>query len=283
MKWFGSYEPDSLLLWDPGAADATLHALQAAVPHKRVIPVNAQRIEIDRTATAPVCIRAVEKAALAETYIFDIEATDAAGKIVYRWIQVAFRAVGPIEMPSVLATAPMLSRPYLERAAREALGDDTIEVAVVHEDGGSRVSRRAALLQRLTVGGMIEHRGDGRQLRTDQRGSISLAHDDVISLAMTAEAQISCDIEAVRARDAKGLDELRLHIAFEVCRKLGHMPGTTIRAPAPGTITFIGEIVLGIVDLPMPSGNHAVGFGCIRRSDINLLRKFTFPITEAVS
>jgi enediyne polyketide synthase len=280
--WFGAYEPDRVVLWDPGAADATLHALQAAVPHKRVLPVSAQRIEIDRTAASPVWVKAVEKAASADTYTYDIVAADAEGKIACQWTHVTFRAVGRIDISQALAAAPLLSRPYLERAAREALGDDTIEIAVVH-DGGSREFRRAAVLRGLDLDGTIERRGDGRPLRSDACGSISLAHGDAISLAVTAGTPIGCDIEAVRARGATDLDELRRHVAFEVCRKLGRKPGAALRAPAPGVATIIEDVVLGIVDLPTPSGLHAVGFGCIWHPDVSTFQQFALPINEPVS
>jgi enediyne polyketide synthase len=279
-QWFGSYEPDNFILWDPGAADATLHALQVAVPHKRVLPVSAQRLEIDRTAASPVCVKAVETAASGDTYTFDIIAADASGKIAYRWSHVTFRAVGWIDILPVLAAEPLLSRPYLERVARKSLGDDTIELAMVHE--GSRESRRAAVLRELDPSMAIERRGDGRPLRSNQRGSISLAHAAAISLGVTAEGQIGCDIEAVGGRDGADLDELRRHVALEICRKLGRKPGTALHAPASGVATFIDDVALVIVNLPTPSGLHAVGFGCVRPPDIGLLQQFALPINETV-
>jgi enediyne polyketide synthase len=279
--WFGSYEPQNLLLWDPGAADAALHALQAAVPHKRVLPVGARRIEIDRTASSPVCITAIEKAASLDTYTFDIVVIDAQGKIAHRWTDLTFRAVGRIDIAPVLAAAPLLGRPYLERAAREALGDDSIEIAVVHDDGGSRESRRAAVLRALDHGAAIERRGDGRPLRSDKRGSISLAHGEAIALAVTAAGRIGCDIEVVDAPGATDTDELRRHVAFEVCRKLDRRPAT-LRAPAPGAAAVIDDVVLAIVDLPTPSGLYAAGFGCVRQGDTIALQQFVLPLSEAV-
>jgi enediyne polyketide synthase len=282
-KWFGSYEPDGLALWDPGAADATLHALQAAVPHKRVLPISVRHIEIDRTAMAPVCISAIERAASADTYTFDVVAADANGKIACRWTDVTFRAVGRIDISPVLAAAPLLSRPYLERATREALGDDTIAIAVAHDDGGSRESRRATVLRELDLDATVERRGDGRPLRSDDAGSISLAHSDAIALAVTAEARIGCDIEAVPARTATDLDELRRHVASEVCRKLGRRPGARLRAPAPGGTAEVDDVALAIVDLPTASGLYAVGFGFIRHPSVSALQQLAHPTSEPLS
>ena len=217
-RWFGAYQPQQFVLWDPGSADATLHALQVAVPHKRVLPVGAERVEIDRNAGAPVEIRAVETAASADHYVFDVAVLDGEGRIAIRWTGVTFRAVGRIDMLPVLTAAPELARPYLERVAREALGDDSIEMALVHD--GSRNARRAMALQALGLEGMVERRTDGRPLRIDGQGSICLAHGEAVTLAVTADSPIGCDIESTSAADARNRDELLRHCAFEVCRKL---------------------------------------------------------------
>jgi enediyne polyketide synthase len=280
-KWFGAYEPDGTVLWDPGAADASLHALQAAVPHRRVIPVSVQRIAIDRTANPPIFISAVERTASSGTYVFDIIATDEQGRTAYRWECVTFRAVGTIDIFPVLSAAPLLSRPYLERIARERLGDDTIAVAVVHGSGGSRDSRRASALQALGATGKLERRGDGRPLRIEQTGSISLSHGDEISIAVTSDTPIGCDIEAVAACKDTDLEDLRRHVAFEVCRKLGRRPDPAFDAPAAGSAALINDVVLTIAELPTPSGPHAVGFGCLREPAVSAVQPFTFPISEA--
>jgi enediyne polyketide synthase len=280
-RWFGSYEPEQLMLWDPGAADAVLHTLQVAVPHKRVLPVSAARIEIDRSVGVPVHVRALEKKALGGTYIFDIAAMDSKGRIAYRWTDVAFRAIGPIDMAAALAAAPPLGRPYLERVAREALGDDTIEVALIHDRDGSRESRRVMALRTLDLDGMVERRADGRPIRSDGKGSISLSHSDTITLAATASSRIGCDIEMTNAADAGDPDDLHRHVAFEVCRKLGRKPIGALCSPILGAVTAIADIDLVTIDLPTPSGPHMVAFGRVRRASNAGLQSASFSISEA--
>jgi enediyne polyketide synthase len=278
-RWFGAYEPERVVLWDPGAADAMLHALQVAVPHKRVLPVSAESFELDRSAGASVHVRAVEKKAIAGTYIFDIIATDAQGRVACRCSNVAFRAVGQIDITPVLAAAPLLARPYLERVAREALGDDSIEVAFIHDRNSSRDIRRIAALRAFDLNDLVERRGDGRPTRNDGNGSISLAHGDAITLAVTAKDPIGCDIEAISAGD---LDELRRHVVFEVCRKLGRRPAGALRAPVSGAVAAIDDVDLVAVDLPTPSGSHTVAFGRVRRPVATPLQPSPLPISEAV-
>jgi enediyne polyketide synthase len=282
-RWFGSYEPGQLMLWDPGAADAALHALQVAVPHKRVLPVSAARIEIDRSVGVPVHVRAVEKKALGGTYIFDITAIDSKGRVACRWTDVAFRAIGPIDMPAALAAAPSLGRPYLERVAREALGDDTIEVALIHDRDGSRESRRVMALRTLDLDGMVERRVDGRPIRRDGNGSISLSHSNTITLAAMASSRIGCDIETTNAADAGDLDDLHRHVAFEVCRKLGRKPTGALRSPILGAATAIADIDLVTVDLPTPWGCHSVAFGRVRHPGDVGLQPAALSISEAAS
>ena len=35
--WYGPYHPTELVLGDPGARDAALHAIQACIPHRRIL------------------------------------------------------------------------------------------------------------------------------------------------------------------------------------------------------------------------------------------------------
>src|SRR4029077_18237013 len=47
-RWFGPFESDATILWPPGTTDAAIHALQVAVPHRRVLPVEVERIDVAR-------------------------------------------------------------------------------------------------------------------------------------------------------------------------------------------------------------------------------------------
>ena len=72
-KWFSAFEPGSFVLWDPGGSDAVLHALQVAVPHRRVLPISVERIDIDTAAGPLVHVSAIERRTLGATYTFDAE------------------------------------------------------------------------------------------------------------------------------------------------------------------------------------------------------------------
>ncbi|MGX0966082.1 enediyne polyketide synthase [Bradyrhizobium japonicum] len=259
-KWFGSYEPQNCVLWDPGSADAALHVLQAAVPHKRVLPVMIERIDVDRTTETPCGVRAVEWRGSADCYVFDIALVDAKGRSCCRWTHAAFRTVAHVDIRAVLAAAPQLARSYLERVARETLGDDTIEIALIEEPGLSREARRRASLHELGVNAPVLRRGDGRPMRSDGRGIISIAHGSHLTLAAVSDTAIGCDLEPLGPTPADAEDIWR-HVAAEAIRKLGHRPDiTALRGVKLGVAMRTEGIELVVLDIVTASGRHALGF-----------------------
>jgi enediyne polyketide synthase len=196
--WHGAFEPQDLVLGDPGTRDAMLHCLQVAVPHRRVLPVAVRRV-IRHGSAAAVRIEARERSATTDEYVFDIVAWDAAGHPVEEWRGATFRAIARLDAGTVLAAAPACAGAYVERVARETL-TDTIEVALVHRPMMARPQRRRHALQALGLDGSVSRRGDGKPLviGSHVRGHVSLAHRDGTTLAAVAASPIGCDIERVR-------------------------------------------------------------------------------------
>ena len=260
-RWFGAYEPGTLMLGDPGTADAALHALQVAVPHRRVLPVRAARIEID-TAAAPIFrVSATEKNTIGHAYAFDLVASDANGRIAQRWTDITFRAIDRTDLVKVLTISPDLIAPYLERAAREAFGDDSIAVAFVQDAQISREQRRSVAMARLDLAGQVERRSDGRPIRIDGEGSVSIAHVAEATLAITARGLIGCDIEATGTPLAT-IDQIRRHATYEVCRKVGRKPSSRAIGPLiAGAVSRVEDVQVVTIELPLASGLHIVAFG----------------------
>jgi enediyne polyketide synthase len=265
-KWFGSYEPGALVLWDSGATDAALHALQVAVPHRQVIPISVDQIEIDTTAGPPKYVTATEIRTTGSTYTFDVFVNDAAGRLAQHWTNVTFRTIGLTNIQEVLAAAPQLAGPYLERMAREMLSDDSIEVSFVCDPNASRQSRRSAAIGRFGLDGKIERRTDGRPVRTDNKGSISIAHAGHTTLAIAATGQVGCDMEKSDSKVDFDVNFLRRHTAIEACRKLGRIPSpASICALSPGKTAKFDDLTVATVELPLPSGSHIVSFASINK------------------
>jgi len=195
--WFGTFEAQRLILGDPALRDALLHALQAAVPHLRVVPVSVERI-VRGAGGPPVRLEAVEKTATADTFVFDIVAHDAADAVVESWQGVTFRAISEIALDAVIPAVPEIVAPYLERVARATIGECSIEVALVTTRGLDAEARRMSALAALDLLGRVFARGDGKPLVVDEEGvGLSIAHCGNMTLAVKADREIGCDIESV--------------------------------------------------------------------------------------
>ena len=196
---FSQFEPQQLVLGDPNVRDALLHALQAAAPHRRLIPVSVGRIHL-HAGRPPVRMEAIERDATDERFQFDIIARAEDGTIVEHWQDVCFRAISGIDnLDEVLAAAPELMPAYVERAARAALDDASIEVALVTDPRMSRDDRRSSALIALGLGGRVFSRSDGRPIvfGCDPRQNVSIAHRDAVTLAVRASGHIGCDLECI--------------------------------------------------------------------------------------
>ncbi|WP_192384025.1 type I polyketide synthase [Mesorhizobium silamurunense] len=249
--WFGSYEAAQTILWDPGLADACMHALQAAIPHRTVLPVSIDQIELVSHA-CPKIIRARERKARPGFYVFDIEAETAEGQIVQRWTRAAFQSIGEMDASDVIACEGQLITPFLERVARETFGDESIKIAVVRDQLGSRQDRRNTALSMLKVSGCVDRRTDGRPIRIDGKGSITIAHRDSVTLAVTAKTMIGCDIET---SDTAGPE----FVAVEACRKIDRQisPGHVAKLRFGGSLRVDDMHVL-VVSLPVQAGFKTV-------------------------
>jgi enediyne polyketide synthase len=196
---FSQFEPQQLVLGDPFLHDALLHGLQAAAPHRVLIPVSIGRIS-RHAATPPARMEAVERDATDDTFLFDIITRDDAGAIVEHWQQVTFRAIAAIDdIDAVLATTPELMQAYVERVARSALSDASIEVALICDRNRPRDTRRSGALADLGLDGLVFSRTDGRPVLSsfNSQTSVSIAHRDAVTLAVRASGPIGCDIERV--------------------------------------------------------------------------------------
>jgi hypothetical protein len=144
QPWFGAGSQDlPLTLGSPGLNDATLHALQACFPHRRVLPAGCDAVTFSgRPASGAVEIRAVQRrtppAASSvpsgperHPTAWDVTAVDETGKVIVCWTGLRIIDAGPVPgnppLPSGLLGA------YLERGAT-ALGlDPALRIAVRRE------------------------------------------------------------------------------------------------------------------------------------------------------
>ena len=81
-NWFGRYLPGRLVLGDPGARDAAIHAVQACVPQITLLPVGVERVTGSLNGQAgELFVHAEERERFANGFVYDVELTDAEGRV----------------------------------------------------------------------------------------------------------------------------------------------------------------------------------------------------------
>nr|WP_275402504.1 type I polyketide synthase [Streptomyces sp. SID13031] len=99
-KWFSRFLPGRLMLGDPGLLDASIHALQACYPGRRLLPVSAAAFAVHRPpGRGPLQVTAKERSDsdLPETDLcFDIVATGPDGPAL-EWTGLVLRSTGLLQ------------------------------------------------------------------------------------------------------------------------------------------------------------------------------------------
>ncbi|WP_439658227.1 type I polyketide synthase [Lentzea sp. HUAS TT2] len=121
--WFSAFLPPRLVLGDFGARDAFIHAAQACVPHRRVLPVAVEHIEFTGHRTgAVVTAVGIETACGPDELTYDLTVHNAAGEVTERWRGLRLRMVEPLPPPG--SWAPALAAAYAQRRLAELTGRD---------------------------------------------------------------------------------------------------------------------------------------------------------------
>ncbi|MEM8934464.1 MAG: polyketide synthase dehydratase domain-containing protein, partial [Acidobacteriota bacterium] len=201
-SWFGSLHPSTLLLGDPGARDASIHAIQACIPHATVLPVAIERLELGPAVgtAGPRHVAAIERHRDGRTLVYDLDVVAADGVLAERWHGLTLQVV---EEPRVLPLAPPLLGPYLERRLGDFAPTAELRVGMVYRNGHERPEGgRLALETALGHQAEIRHRPDGKpEVDAASELAVSIAHSDRLTLAVAGHGKIGCDLETVRGRD----------------------------------------------------------------------------------
>ena len=102
LPWFGAVPGPvdaPLVLGSPGLNDATLHVLQACLPHRRVLATGCESVAFSgREVRGALRVQAVRRPPMAgdAAGVWDVVATDATGQPVVTWQGVRLRDVGAL-------------------------------------------------------------------------------------------------------------------------------------------------------------------------------------------
>jgi len=197
--WFARHLPAELVTGDPASRDSALHSIQACIPHRTILPVGVGRITASASWTRErATVHAVERARDRDDFIYDLTIADAAGKICEQWEGLHLRAVAPIGAPESWPL-PLLA-PFLERKLNEFFPAAALKVAF--DTVGEEPTNTDALLVRiLGLGATLTHRSDGQpEVSGCPDARVSLSHSSQLTLIVSANCALGCDLEPVAAR-----------------------------------------------------------------------------------
>jgi enediyne polyketide synthase len=212
--WFGRYLPGSLVLGDPGARDAAIHAVQACVPQIALLPVGVERIT--GSLNAPVgglFVRAQERDHFANSFVYDVELTDTEGRVRERWERLHLRAVNGANFrgpwPEGLLT------PFVERSVLELIPNASVSVIFESDQTSDRRDRSTRAIERALGSSGIIRRADGKPEALDGHG-VSASHAGDLTMAVAGHFPVGCDLELVAMRpraiwcDMLGVERFKL-------------------------------------------------------------------------
>ena len=212
--WFSPYLPQDFVLGNPAARDAAMHAIQACIPHQRILPTGIERLTICRRDTGARFVRARERSRNGNDFVYDLEVTNAGGDVIERWDGLRLRAVQLISTQE--SWPPALLKPYLERRIEELAAGSPVKIALERGARGQRpASTDAVIREALGKSARLWRRPDGRPVCLGD-GAVSAAHVDDLTLAVASERGGACDMEeAVERtepvwRDLLGEEKFRL-------------------------------------------------------------------------
>ena len=198
--WFAAYLPARLVLGDPGARDAAIHAIQSCIPHARLLPIAVKRIR--RFAPPETCarsIRAIETAAVDGVFTYDMQMLDENDRVIEAWSGLQLRVIEPIALNRNW-NAALLSN-YVDRRAGELLGRDSLSIVIEDGVAPDRTGRSDhAISMALGEAGSLTRREDGKPLTSNGR-HVSSSHAGPLTMAVAAAQRAGCDIEPVAPRD----------------------------------------------------------------------------------
>jgi enediyne polyketide synthase len=230
VAWFGRYLPGGLVLGDPAARDAAIHAVQACIPHATVLPVAVERIVASPLgATERTFVRAREREQDGDSFVYDLELVSVAGVTLERWEGLRLRRIAAPEASGPWPAS--LLGPYIERRVKELVPGARLAVAIEAAAEEERPARGRAALERLSGAPVaVAHRPDGRP-EAEGFASVSLSHAGHLTLAVAGDATVGCDLEPVAERGGEVWRDLlgpeRMALAELIARETGESACTS--------------------------------------------------------
>ncbi len=201
--WFGRYLPQERVLGCGAVRDAAIHAIQACIPHARLLPVGVRRIVVGEVpcrmeqwhsgdCLPELLLHAREVKREGDTFEYDLELLGPGGAVLEAWQGLRLRKVEELSTDS--AWPDGLFGPYVERRLEELLPAARISVSAARGAGSEESVRRL-----LGDDATLHHRADGKpEVPGGNHLSVTRAGD--LTLAMSSTGSVGCDMEMISAR-----------------------------------------------------------------------------------
>jgi len=226
--FFGAFQPARLCLGDAGARDAAIHAIQACVPDRDLLPVAVRRISAGRLGGhTSLRLRAIERSRGAGRYEYDLDIAAPDGAILERWEGLVLQEVSGAARRATWP-APLLA-PRLEELAAALWPGSRLRAAFL-PDASTDASARALAAARGAPA-QLRRRPDGRP-ELDGAGAVSASHSAGHTLAVCAELDPACDVEVVVSRREEIWRDMLGANRFDAAQQLASATGESFDASA---------------------------------------------------
>jgi enediyne polyketide synthase len=281
--WFSSYLPADLLLGDPGARDASLHGIQACIPHQTILPVEVERITISRAErNMPiVLLRARERARDGKRFIYDLEIAAESGKVLETWEGLSLHPVEAIQLSQHHWSESLLEA-YIERRLDELLPGTGIRVAFDNGPEGRGRTRSNRAIRKCSGTRNVYRRPDGRPLVAGDL-TVSASHDDDVTVAIAGRGHLGCDIEPVVERESARWRDLLGPKAYELARLIAAQSGESESTAATRVWTILESIKKAGANVTAPAMLDSItgdGWALLQSGDFRIA-SFVATLGEA--
>ncbi|HEY3581781.1 MAG TPA: polyketide synthase dehydratase domain-containing protein, partial [Pyrinomonadaceae bacterium] len=237
VNWFGRYLPAGLVLGDPGARDAAIHAVQACVPQVTLLPVGVEKITGNlNDQVGELFVHAQERERLPNGFVYDIELTDSEGRVRERWERLQLRAVSGSEFKAPWPEG--LLTPYVERCLLELIPGADVSIAFERGESLDRRDRSTRAIERALGGGCVIRRADGKPETCDGR-NVSASHSGDLTMAVAAHTPVGCDLELVASRPATIWRDILGAERFALAEVISHETQETLDTAATRVWTSV--------------------------------------------
>ncbi|HTU73910.1 MAG TPA: type I polyketide synthase [Trebonia sp.] len=231
-RLFIDYLPQDTVLGAVIARDACLHAAQACIPHRRVLPVAAAEVTLVRPPrTSVLHVESVERSRGRREVTFDMTVRDGTGAVVETWAGLRLRVMADLPLSQPLP--PDLVAAYLERSLEAQWGSGhRCQVALKDTSSASQDHRGELAVSLATEGAeQLSHRpGGAPELRSGL--GVSLSHHAGYTLVLLSDRRVGADIESVESRPESTWAAMLGAGSFNAARLLAQSSGEDLNVAA---------------------------------------------------